>query len=100
LPCDREEAHALRFDLDEGEGVNAGIASAIKPVALLAPRRAADQNLDLWSITNVIQENVIKGDLHGQYRDGQNRQRRTSTRPIKGVDQNVKLNQALWRWLS
>jgi hypothetical protein len=39
-----------------------------------------------------VQENLTKGGLHGRSRMG----RSMSTRPITGIDQNVKLNLALW----
>jgi hypothetical protein len=39
-----------------------------------------------------VQENLTKGGLHGRSRTG----RAMSTRPVTGIDQNVKLNRALW----
>jgi hypothetical protein len=47
---------------------------------------------DLWSTFNVCQENLIRGGLNG--RDSNNRRRRQ--RGIKGIDQNVGVNRALW----
>jgi len=45
-----------------------------------------------------VQENVIKGGLHGVQRDGNGRRlRAVSTRQVKGIDQDVKLNRALWQ---
>ncbi len=35
---------------------------------------------------------MTKGGLEGRNRNG----RRTTTRPVNGIDQNVKLNRALW----
>ncbi len=45
---------------------------------------------------NVIQENMIRGGLNGQRRNGEGRVRRSQTRAINGIDQNVTLNRALW----
>lgn len=47
---------------------------------------------------NRVQENVIKGGLHGVQR-GENGHgwRNVTTRPVKGIDQDVKLNRALWQ---
>jgi len=59
---------------------------------VLAPRRAADAHTDLWSVLNRTQENLIKGGLSGRAANG----RRQQTRPVQGIDQNVRLNRALW----
>jgi hypothetical protein len=50
---------------------------------------------------NVVQENVIKGGLHGTQwatdeHTGRRTHRRVTTREVKGIDQDVKLNRALW----
>lgn len=86
-----EAAHTLRFD---DAGTNA--AQAIKPESFLHTRRADDRVNDLWTQFNVIQENTIKGGLAGQYLDDEGRRRKVSTRAVKGIDQDVKLNKALW----
>ena len=44
----------------------------------------------------MIQENVIRGGLHGRKRNAEGRIRRSRSRPINGIDQNVTLNRALW----
>jgi len=77
-----------RFDVDE------------KPVTadqVLRPRRAADIGSDVWTVFNKIQENVIKGGLHGASKDAHGRMQRRRTREVKGIDQNDALNRALWR---
>jgi len=67
--------------------------STIQPAQLLQPRRYDDQKPDLWTTFNRVQENLIeKGGLRGRTAT----MRRTRTRPIKGIDENVKLNKALW----
>lgn len=88
-----EAAHVLRFGDAEGN-----VATPIQPVQLLAPRRREDANRDdLWSTFNVTQENVIKGGLRGVRVDAETGQRRRmSTRGVNGIDQDVKLNKALW----
>jgi hypothetical protein len=45
---------------------------------------------------NVVQENVIKGGLSAMRRDGRET-RRVTTREVRGIDQDVKLNRALWQ---
>lgn len=59
---------------------------------LLVPRRWDDRNSDLWSTFNRIQENLVKGGLAGRSANG----RRQQTRPVQGIDQNLRLNRALW----
>ena len=59
---------------------------------ILMPRRFDDRRPDLWSVFNRTQENLTKGGLHGRAANG----RRQSTRPVQGIDQNIRLNRALW----
>ncbi len=86
-----EAAHMIRFGDADGN-----VDTAIKPEQLLAPRRADDRGHDLWTTFNVAQENVIRGGLTTFTRDANNRRRRTTTRAVNGIDQDVKLNKALW----
>lgn len=86
-----EAAHVLRFADADGE-----ITTPIKPDQLLSPRRQADTNKDLWTTFNVVQENVIRGGITGRGRDANDRPRRVTTRAVNGIDQDVKLNKALW----
>jgi hypothetical protein len=89
-----EEAHGLRFERDE-----AGNSTApISPAQLLAPRREADEGNSLWLTLNRVQEHVIRGGDMGRVAPIQPRRRpRTvTTRPVKGIDGDVRLNRALW----
>lgn len=83
-----EAAHVVRFADSEGK-----IDTPIQPAQLLQVRRWDDKGNDLWSTFNRVQENVIKGGLSarkpGSYQ-------RTSSRAVKGIDQDVRLNRALW----
>jgi hypothetical protein len=95
-------AHSLRFANSEGE-----VSTPITPSQLLTPRRREDSlggsgvaAPDLWRTLNVVQENVIKGGLHGVAISTDERGRRTrrnvTTRQVNGIDQDVRLNRALW----
>ncbi|BCU92112.1 hypothetical protein YP72344_36070 [Yersinia pseudotuberculosis] len=64
----------------------------VTPSQLLAPRRNEDNNDDLWTVYQRVQENLIKGGLSGRTAQG----RRAQTRAVKGIDSDVKLNRALW----
>jgi hypothetical protein len=86
-----EAAHVVRFgETEEGE------QPAIRPEQLLAPRRFEDRGNDLWRVANVIQEHVIRGGDHGVIVGEHGRRRRTSTRAVNGIEQDIKLNKALW----
>lgn len=83
-----EAALQLRYPADES-----GTAVApIEPDKLLRVRRSADDRPDLWSVFNVVQENFIKGGLRGTGSTG----KRMSTRPIKSVNEDIRMNKALW----
>jgi hypothetical protein len=85
-----EAAHIARFADAEGN-----VETPIQPAQLLRPRRREDTGADLWTTFNVTQENVIRGGLRGQHGRDHN-YRRVTTRPVNGIDQDVKLNKAMW----
>lgn len=89
--------HTVRFPVTFDEN---GVAERhpIQPEQLLEPRRWDDKGNDLWRTTNRIQENVIRGGLQGYRETGnrRNKTRRVTTKGIKGIDQNVNLNKAIW----
>ncbi len=95
-----EAAHVLRFGDADGN-----VDTPIQARQLLAPRRADDRADDVWTTYNVIQENAIRGGLtaiprdeRGNWRrqeDGR-RARRVTTREVNGIDQDIRLNKALF----
>lgn len=98
----RESMQAITLEAGESE-VFARAALSLKyddpdkpaPITetqILMPRRFDDRRPDLWSVFNRTQENLTKGGLHGRAANG----RRQSTRPVQGIDQNIRLNRALW----
>ncbi|MDU8491954.1 DUF932 domain-containing protein [Pseudomonas syringae pv. actinidiae] len=78
---------ALTYRYDETKG-----PVPITAAQLLTPHRIEDRSDDLWTTFNRVQENVIKGGLRGKNKAN----RRTTTRAVNGIDQDVKLNRALW----
>ncbi|VUZ23911.1 Uncharacterised protein [uncultured Comamonas sp.] len=102
----KDSRDAMRaITLDEGEAeVFARSALALKydptdnksaPITesqILMPRRFDDRRPDLWSVFNRTQENLTKGGLHGRSASGHRQQ----TRPVQGIDSDVRLNRALW----
>ena len=103
LVRDRQEGlRAITLDHGESE-VFARAALSLKyddpvkpaPITetqLLQPRRRDDDRPDLWSTFNRVQENLVQGGLSARTTNG----RRNRTRAIQGIDQNVKVNRALW----
>ena len=86
-----ESARLIRFG--DSEGV---VDTPIVADQLLRVRRYEDEGADLWRTANRIQENVIRGGLTAVGRDANNRPRRATTREVKGIDADVKINRALW----
>ena len=98
----RESMKAITLDEGEAE-VFARAALSLKyddpdkpaPITesqILMPRRFDDRRPDLWMTFNRIQENLTKGGLSGRSANG----RRQQTRPVQGIDSDVRLNRALW----
>jgi hypothetical protein len=88
-----EAARSLRFADSDGT-----IDTPITPAQLLSPRRSEDNKPDLWSTLNRVQENVIQGGLsaRGERQPNGRRGRRTTMREVRGIDQDVRLNRAMW----
>lgn len=70
--------------------------SPVRPDQIITPRRREDVGQSIWQTFNVIQENLIRGGLSGRRQSADGRIRRSQTRAINGIDQNVGLNRALW----
>lgn len=70
--------------------------AGITPEMVLRPRRRADTGQDLWSTFQRVQESMIKGGMSTWVKDAHGRNRRSTPREVRGIDQSVKLNQALW----
>ena len=85
-------AYELRFDREAEDAATNGI----RPAQLLGIRRHEDRGEDLWRTWNAVQENCIRGGLRGMRRDEHGQMRRTTMREVRGIDQDVKLNRALW----
>jgi hypothetical protein len=63
------------------------------PAALLEARRDADQGEDLFTVFNVVQENIIRGGIAGRSALG----RVTHSRGIRAIPEDVRINSALWQ---
>jgi hypothetical protein len=68
----------------------------VTPAMLLGPRRYGDGAKDLWTTLNCVQENIIRGGQSDRSRRRPDGSRMPKTRAIKGIDEDMKLNKALW----
>ena len=80
-------------DVDEVTGKKTR-TSPVEPWQIIQPRRYADRDekSNLWGVFNMVQENLINGGLRGRATSG----RRTTTRGVKSVTEDLRLNKALW----
>ncbi len=69
----------------------------VNPSMLLNPRRYGDGEKDLWTTLNTVQENVIRGGQRDYSRRRPDGSRMPKSRAIKGIDEDMKLNKALWQ---
>jgi len=89
ITLDREEQIAFATSALQ---VRWGNDQPVLASRLLQASRWQDQKDDLWTVYNRVQENMMKGGVPGRSSTG----RRTTTRAVGGVSENVKLNKALW----
>jgi hypothetical protein len=80
-----KSARALKYD-------DPDIPPPITEHQLLHIERPEDNAADLWTTFNRVQEHLMRGGIRGRRPDG----RRATTRGINAIDQNVKINRALW----
>ncbi len=97
----RDSMRALTLNNDESRAFAAAALqlrwdddkpAPVQPEQVLRPRRIDDRAPDLWTTFNRTQENLIRGGMPGRSASGQ----RQRTRAVTGIDQDVKLNRALW----
>lgn len=65
--------------------------SLIPEEMLIKPRREEDEKNDLYTVFNVVQENVMKGAI-----EYSTPKRRVKTREIKAIDRKLRVNLDLW----
>ncbi len=68
----------------------------VSPSMLLNPRRFGDGTRDLWTTLNTVQENIIRGGQRDYSRRLPSGSRMPKSRAIKGIDEDLRLNKALW----
>lgn len=60
---------------------------------LLVPHRVEDESNDLYTIMNVVQENLLRGNISGTNKDTG---RRFTSKEITSIAKDVDVNQGLW----
>jgi hypothetical protein len=66
---------------------------SVEPEEVLRPRRLQQADFSLWSVFNTIQESIIRGGVRQVRADGSS----VRSRPVKSVDEEVRINRELWR---
>ncbi len=109
-----EHIHALKARVDKMKDYKTNVGERIvladaaikerfgddRPVSFIADmrrrmldrRRTEDMNDDMYTVMNVIQENVLRGGMSYHINNAIRR-----VTPITNVDRNVQINQTLWR---
>jgi len=65
----------------------------IDPHDLLVPHRIEDEKDDLYTTLNVIQENLLQGNISGKSRETG---RRFTSKKITSIGKDVEINKSLW----
>jgi hypothetical protein len=66
----------------------------VEPDTLLKTRRGEDEGTDLWTVTNKVSENLIRGKVSDWRRDRRGKLR--SVRGLRGIDSKVSVNKGIW----
>lgn len=89
------KAVAIRKGVKDGEKMPKLTDKEVEEI--LEPVRDEDKGNNLWSVYNVLQEKVMKGDFHfGKTKLGKNRK----ARPITGAAKDIEVNQKLFETAS
>ncbi len=83
------EAFKLKFDNPK--------SPKFDPRLLLRARRQQDCDPTLFATMNVVQENLICGGIrYREYNSEKNWLRRNTTKAIRSIDENLRINKKLW----
>jgi hypothetical protein len=68
------------------------VTTRVKLAQILEPLRGEDRAEDLWTLFNVVQERLVKGEFERQTMTG----RRTKPRGITNAARHIEFNKTLW----
>lgn len=83
-------------DSEESDGQREAAVTTYNPLGLLAAKRVEDRSNDLWMTFNRVQENAIRGGVTGRTLRVNGRVARASSRPVKAIDSDIKINRRLF----
>lgn len=79
--------------INEDGTINVSKINAImKPSQILEPLRGEDKKEDLWTVFNVVQERLVKGEFDRQTISG----RKSKPRGITNATRHINFNKVLW----
>jgi len=81
------------FIKDDGSIDMVKATKIVNPAQIVKPIREEDNRNDLWTIFNIIQERLVKGEFDRQTLSG----RRTKPRGINNAARNIDFNIKLWQ---
>ncbi|MCP4726124.1 MAG: DUF945 domain-containing protein [bacterium] len=87
-----DDTRQLKF-AKEAAAIRWSDTQPIMSEQLLTRLRSAYEDNSLWSVYNTVQENLVRGGLEGKCRTGRNH----TTRKIKSIDGDLRINKALWK---
>jgi len=67
------------------------VVAMVKPSQILEPIRGEDKKEDLWTLFNVVQERLVKGEFDRRMPSGRRSRPRTITNATRGIDFNRRL---------
>lgn len=68
------------------------VTTVMNPVQILEPLRGEDSKGDLWSLFNIVQERLVKGEFERHTMNG----RRSRARGITNASRHINFNKILW----
>jgi hypothetical protein len=76
---------------------NDQVNQPLSPSVVLLPNRTEDMGSDLWTVFNIVQENIIRGGLTDRSRTRFDGRSFRSVRPIKSISADLAINTGLWQ---
>jgi len=68
------------------------VTAIMNPTQIVEPLRGEDKKEDLWTVFNIVQERLVKGEFERHTVNG----RRTRPRGITNATRNIEFNKTLW----
>lgn len=93
LPAPQQEAFAhAALEIKSENAPNTFDAARLLQVRRYEDKGDEDNRRDLWKTMNVVQENLIRGGVRGRSATG----RRVTSKAVKSVNEDIRINRAIW----